>query len=74
MTNYSMQQGRRRNDKIKFIKRFILVLAVIYSIGLLFQYWSKKEEVLNASFDKCLASYKNTSAGDYETYMKACMK
>lgn len=50
MTNYSMQKGRERNDKIKFIKRFILGLAIAYTLifGViqLFKYWDKQDAKL----------------------------
>lgn len=56
MTNYSMQKGRERNDKIKFIQKFILGLMLAFSIifGMvqLFKFWDRQDSKI-MSVDYC---------------------
>lgn len=46
MTNYSMQQGRKRNDKIKIIKRIVMFSIIFWGVVMLFQYWDRQDAKL----------------------------
>ena len=55
MTNYSMQEGRRRNDRIRAIQKFILglliALSLVFGLQQLFKLWDKQQaELLNIEY------------------------
>lgn len=41
-----MQQGRKRNDKIKIIKRIVMLSIIFWGVVMLFQYWDKQDAKL----------------------------
>lgn len=43
MTNYSMQQGRVRNDKIKLIKRIVLFTLVFWGVVMFLRFSAERD-------------------------------
>ncbi len=51
MTNYNMSEGIKRNNRIKWIKRVVGLVLVIFALINLFKYWDKQEaEMLNIQY------------------------